>query len=76
MFEDRVPRLIVLSFVPGIRLDHAIKQAVLEQRRALIELSGGWLRTYTDCRTEISPNFSPSWWIKKRLETDISKLPA
>lgn len=68
--------IIALSFVPGLRLDDAIRRADLKQRSALIELSGGWLRAYTEFRTEVSPSFSPGWWIRKRSETDISMLSA
>ncbi|MEM9968740.1 MAG: hypothetical protein AAF755_11635 [Pseudomonadota bacterium] len=57
--------LIVLSFVPGIRLDKAIKQASHQERHDLMKLSGGWLRTYTLGRVERGHHFSPGWWIKK-----------
>lgn len=59
--------LIALSYVPGVRLDHAIRQAGLYERLALLTLSGGWLLAYIGNRSEISLQFSPQWWIKKRL---------
>jgi hypothetical protein len=59
--------LIVLTFAPGTRLSEAIKHAEFQERMALMNLSGRWLKTYTTGRSEISHKFSPDWWIKKRI---------
>ena len=67
--------IIVLSFVPGVRLDHAIRAADLAERATLMRLSGGWLKSYTSGRSDMSPKFSPDWWIKKQVAEGDPKAP-
>lgn len=61
---DAEAGLVVMSFAPGKRLDHALR-AHPGRRGQYLSISGAWLATYTQNRRDVS-RFGGGFWIKER----------
>lgn len=67
--------LIVLEFVPGIRLSKAIEAAEGAERDALMHQTGAWLKAYSAPRLQTG-TFTPRWWLAKRREVKLGQIEA
>lgn len=65
--------VVVLSFVPGRRLNDILTTANRGKRRRLLRQSGQWLAAYTQPRQRLA-KFGPGHWIQRRMELDTTVL--
>ena len=65
--------VVVLSFVPGRRLNDILTTANRGKRRRLLRQSGQWLAAYTEPRQRVA-EFGPGHWIERRLALDTAAI--